>query len=431
MQGLQSGVHAARWPPCRRAALSPAADRPAPPRASASRPPAGQGYLWLAHRDPSSPAWQLAMGSKAMWPQLLAPVVPELTAEAVEWQVGVEILNLQSQLSVHNRGSLLLLSAVPRSCVWMAAVHGPCSPCACLTEWAPYPDCLQSIGSVLIATDAEETEALHRRAALLQRAGLDARCLPAADVPQLEPALALGADGSALLVPSDAQVNGRAAAAALLRACQAHGARFCALFQEDAAALDQGPSGRVTAVRSEARRWGTPVGVPGVAWCGRAQRALVQECWRCGRVPHCACPGCLHFRQTPLTCLLRVSCIVVFLHAGLRQHGVWWWRWVHGRAASWRRSSLNPRHIGRAPSARGGACCWRCRGRRTCRRWNMASWRWDIARCGSGGCLGLNGLGGDLLLLHDILDAKGCIRSCTGCSFAPHVKCKRVMPAAR
>ncbi|PSC67997.1 FAD-dependent oxidoreductase [Micractinium conductrix] len=183
---------------------------------------AGQGYLWLAHRDPSSPAWQLAMGSKAMWPQLLAPVVPELTAEAVEWQ---------------------------------------------------------SIGSVLIATDAEETEALHRRAALLQRAGLDARCLPAADVPQLEPALALGADGSALLVPSDAQVNGRAAAAALLRACQAHGARFCALFQEDAAALDQGPSGRVTAVRSEARRIAATRGVVVAlgAWTGGFLAAQLPE----------------------------------------------------------------------------------------------------------------------------------------------------------
>ena len=48
---------------------------------------AGQGYLWLAHRDPASPAWQLAVRSRQMWQDLLAPTVPQLTQVAVEWQV--------------------------------------------------------------------------------------------------------------------------------------------------------------------------------------------------------------------------------------------------------------------------------------------------------------------------------------------------------
>lgn len=28
---------------------------------------AGQGYIWMAHRDPSSPSWHLAAASKALW----------------------------------------------------------------------------------------------------------------------------------------------------------------------------------------------------------------------------------------------------------------------------------------------------------------------------------------------------------------------------
>lgn len=49
---------------------------------------AGQGYLWLAHRDVGSPAYTLAARSMEMWGQLLAPAVPELTPAALEWQVG-------------------------------------------------------------------------------------------------------------------------------------------------------------------------------------------------------------------------------------------------------------------------------------------------------------------------------------------------------
>jgi glycine/D-amino acid oxidase-like deaminating enzyme len=48
---------------------------------------AGQGYLWLAHRDPASPAWQLAVRSKQLWQELLASTLPQLTQGAVEWQV--------------------------------------------------------------------------------------------------------------------------------------------------------------------------------------------------------------------------------------------------------------------------------------------------------------------------------------------------------
>lgn len=50
------------------------------------------------------------------------------------------------------------------------------------------------------------------------------------------------------------QVNGKATAAALLRACEAHGPRFTALFNEAARRLLQSDSGRVCGVATEAWR---------------------------------------------------------------------------------------------------------------------------------------------------------------------------------
>ena len=47
----------------------------------------GQGYLWLAHRDVHSPLFTMAAQSRELWSELLAPAVPQLTADALEWQV--------------------------------------------------------------------------------------------------------------------------------------------------------------------------------------------------------------------------------------------------------------------------------------------------------------------------------------------------------
>lgn len=67
---------------------------------------------------------------------------------------------------------------------------------------------LQPIGSLLIASNAEEGEALAQRQHLLANAGLeDAQLLTAAEAKQLEPSLDLCSEGSALLVPSDMQVK--------------------------------------------------------------------------------------------------------------------------------------------------------------------------------------------------------------------------------
>ena len=193
---------------------------------------AGQGYLWLAHRAAGSPLWDLAARSMALWRQvLLQGGQPELTPAAVEWQ---------------------------------------------------------GCGSLLLASSAEESWGLQARQAALQAAGLEARWLPARELAQLEPALRLAAEGSALLVPSDAQVNGRQTAAALQRACESFGRRFTALFHEPAQALLTGTSGRVEGVATGARRVAAPRGVvvAAGAWsAGFLAEAVGQPAWRGAFLP--------------------------------------------------------------------------------------------------------------------------------------------------
>jgi glycine/D-amino acid oxidase-like deaminating enzyme len=120
----------------------------------------------------------------------------------------------------------------------------------------PWPLLAQPLGSMLIASTRQESEQLAARRERLVAEGLEARLLPADEARRLEPALALGSpDAAALLMPSDLQISGRAAAAALQRACEAHGRRFIRLFGEGAGRLVAGESGRVEAVETEARRW--------------------------------------------------------------------------------------------------------------------------------------------------------------------------------
>ena len=44
----------------------------------------GQGYVWLAHRNVGSPAWDLAVWSKQLWRDLLT----EGLSASLEWQVS-------------------------------------------------------------------------------------------------------------------------------------------------------------------------------------------------------------------------------------------------------------------------------------------------------------------------------------------------------
>lgn len=135
----------------------------------------------------------MAAQSREMWAGLLAPTVPQLTEEAVEWQVRrgevAPTVALQLREKSFSEKPLNIIMRAPRF------------PTFC----PPLP---QPIGSMLIARSREESEALARRREMLGRAGVEgARLLTAAEARQLEPALELAAEGSALLVPSDVQAS--------------------------------------------------------------------------------------------------------------------------------------------------------------------------------------------------------------------------------
>lgn len=160
---------------------------------------AGQGYIWLAHRDPSSPLWEVATRSKVLWEQKMAETGEDasLSQAAVEWQ---------------------------------------------------------PIGSMLIASCPDEAAALQAREHALCAAGINASYQSTSAAPSLEPAVSFRADGGALVVPHDSQINGRRTAAAVLDACRAHGKRFTPLFHEGVSSVLRSSSGdRVTGVQTEHR----------------------------------------------------------------------------------------------------------------------------------------------------------------------------------
>jgi glycine/D-amino acid oxidase-like deaminating enzyme len=127
-----------------------------------------QGYIWMAHRSPVTPVWDLARVSVAEWRRLME--TDSSLARCIEWQAS---------------------------------------------------------GSMLLASSEREAAALAKRHALLQEHGLSAQLLDADEVSRAEPALARGPAGghamsiaAGMRVPADAQINGRAAAAALLERCK-------------------------------------------------------------------------------------------------------------------------------------------------------------------------------------------------------------------
>ena len=78
---------------------------------------AGQGYIWLAHRDPHSAVWPLAVQSKQMWQDWLCEGTP--SESDVEWQASGSILlgTDAAQLADRQR---LLESAVIHAELWDA-----------------------------------------------------------------------------------------------------------------------------------------------------------------------------------------------------------------------------------------------------------------------------------------------------------------------
>ncbi|GIL84910.1 hypothetical protein Vretifemale_13484 [Volvox reticuliferus] len=79
----------------------------------------------------------------------------------------------------------------------------------------------QDCGSLLVATGPEESASLSERQLALNSVGLKASYLNPRRLAELEPGLVPPRGGAGLLVQSDLQINGRAAAHALLQKCRA------------------------------------------------------------------------------------------------------------------------------------------------------------------------------------------------------------------
>lgn len=108
---------------------------------------AGQGYLWMAHRNPNSVGWELAFSSMPLWQKALQKD-PALS-QAIEWQQN---------------------------------------------------------GSLLLATNSSEAAELHTRQGMLEKHDVPAQFLDVHAVRKLEPALRMPDNGAGLLVPQDAQI---------------------------------------------------------------------------------------------------------------------------------------------------------------------------------------------------------------------------------
>jgi glycine/D-amino acid oxidase-like deaminating enzyme len=155
---------------------------------------AGQGYVWLCHRDAASPAWEVAVRSKTLWAeQLQGGLASPMKQSDVEWQ---------------------------------------------------------QTGSMLIASTAEEAEKLKEREEILRHAGVDVTFINSSKAREIEPALnsSISTKGGALIVPNDSQINGRKTAAAVLAACRLHSGRFQDLFYESCEGLATSSTGRVEGV---------------------------------------------------------------------------------------------------------------------------------------------------------------------------------------
>ncbi|KAG8057382.1 hypothetical protein GUJ93_ZPchr0002g24064 [Zizania palustris] len=114
---------------------------------------AGQGYLWMSHRTPGSDTWELAVRSKKLWEELAA-----------------EVDNLGGGGARERLG-------------WMRT------------------------GSLLVGRTSDEMATLEERTKILSQAGIQAECLFAASLHELEPELYVGHDGGAMFLPGDCQID--------------------------------------------------------------------------------------------------------------------------------------------------------------------------------------------------------------------------------
>ncbi|XP_034933319.1 uncharacterized protein [Populus alba] len=119
---------------------------------------AGQGYLWMVHKEPESDTWDLTMRSYKLW---------QMFAENVRTQ-GL--------------------------------------------------DPLQELGSLLVGRTAEEAATLKKKVKRLSEAGLRAEYLTSDALRLKEPELEVGKDGGAAFLPDDCQLDAQRAVAFIQKA---------------------------------------------------------------------------------------------------------------------------------------------------------------------------------------------------------------------
>ncbi|CAI5971420.1 unnamed protein product [Closterium sp. NIES-65] len=167
---------------------------------------AGQGYIWMAHRSPGGVTWQLAEHSKRRWEEMAGGLEAD-----------------QRRLTGCTQG----LGRI-------------------------------NTGSMLVPSQPSHTAPLEQHHRALQQAGLSAHLLSPAALRDVEPALQVPAGcSSALLLPSDWQLDARLAMHALLARCRQHAAsgRYVELFEESVASfLRAAGGGRVVGVATGQRR---------------------------------------------------------------------------------------------------------------------------------------------------------------------------------
>ena len=135
---------------------------------------AGQGYIWLAHRQPDCPAWELAKRSRELWQGLVQPDAQPFLAPAshIGWQV---------------------------SSVLCSQVHSPLSNLQNVL-------CGQENGSILLGIGEGEDRQLAARHAMLGSVGISSCMLDERELREAEPALDGSKPMAGLLVSNDAQL---------------------------------------------------------------------------------------------------------------------------------------------------------------------------------------------------------------------------------
>ncbi|OVA11064.1 FAD dependent oxidoreductase [Macleaya cordata] len=188
---------------------------------------AGQGYLWMGHKNPGSDKWELAMRSKRLW---------DMLAVSIQHQ-GMDPLDVLG--------------------------------------W-------KRTGSLLIGRTQEEVAMLKGRVKLLSEAGLRAEYLSASDLLLKEPSLEIEKEGGAAFLPDDCQLDARRAAAFIEKENRhfASKSRYAEFYNDPALRLLRSDkSGEVEAVQTSKNTLycKKAVVIAAGSWSGSLMQNLVRE----------------------------------------------------------------------------------------------------------------------------------------------------------